>query len=235
MPGIWERLILFSPAFQSSQLTSLPLLLVNHQVHDEFKACLGRLAGSKDLRYELVVELVNEISIHPTWTLVPAMSKHIPVVYAQFLISNAPGQRQSRSQWSPGDGGPGGMVWGLLSLLQQFVGGGTLLGWNKSPRGWEGKVDTLILEVKTPKPVQGVVIRTRETRLKLSPFLSAPDVAHEILRYMSWIFSQDGQTIEYGKKVAACVKRIHLLLDGVETKMWDLEAISHLHPGDNVI
>ncbi|KAF5328249.1 hypothetical protein D9619_013396 [Psilocybe cf. subviscida] len=154
-----SALIYLSPTFESSRLTSLPLLLVNHQLHGEFAACLQRLAGSKTVCYEGIVEIIHERSIHPTWTLVPIMTRHVPVVYAQILISNSPGEHKGRSGWRGGVGGPGTMVWGLLSLLLSFVEGGLLLGWNKAPQGWKGTVDMLVLEVKTPEPVDGLVIK----------------------------------------------------------------------------
>ncbi|KAF5328250.1 hypothetical protein D9619_013397 [Psilocybe cf. subviscida] len=223
-----SMLIYFSPTFESSRPTSLPLLLVNRQLYGELTACLQRLATSIALRYEGIVELINERSIHPTWTLIPIMAKHIPVVFVQILISNSPGEQRGRSAWMAASDGPGPMVWGLLSLLQAFVEGGPLLGWNKAPQGWKGTVDTLVLEVKTPEPVDGLVIKTPEQWRLQAAVYPAGHVVDEISGFMSMILSGENYTIGYGKRVASCVKKIQLLLDGAEIEMWDVEAKSHL-------
>ena len=160
------------------------------------------------------------------------MTKHIPILHTRLLISNSPGRKNGRSEWLRGIGGSGGILWNLLFLLEAFVEGGTLLGWSNMSQAWKGTVDALVLEVRTPEPVDGVDIRTPETSRMSPAFHSATQIVDEISYYLSSILAEDRYTIEYGKKVALCVKKIHLLLDGVEMKMWDVEALSYLQPGD---
>jgi hypothetical protein len=209
------------------QPTSLPLLLTNCQIHDELKSTITRMKKADALFYELDCEVVDEHTIFPTWLLLPIYMTHIPVIYTTFRISGTLPPNTSRSGWGMGCGGPSYMIWSLLEIISLFLCRGPHF--CSSLETWKGTVDTLILNVLTPTLEPGQVFRIGNNVRTPGAVMHPKIISGNLRSWLTLIFSRDKRSMVFGKPVAARIKRIQLLEDGVEAKVWDLENMKHLH------
>lgn len=215
----------FSPV--PPQPCSLPLLLTARLIHAEVTSTLARMHKSNTLHYALDCEVVAEHTIFPTWVLLPAYVRRIPVVYTTFRISGALPPGTSRSGWGWGCGGPAYMVWSLFEIMSLFLCRGPHF--CASHETWTGTVDTLILDVLTPTLELGQVFRIGNNIMTPGAVMHPKIISGNLKSWLTLIFSRDTRSMVYGKPVAARIKRIRLLEDGVEAKVWDLENMKHLH------
>ncbi|KAH8434309.1 uncharacterized protein LDX57_011956 [Aspergillus melleus] len=100
-------------------VTSTPLLLLNHQLHDEVTALL-RLTNTAKTIYHLDLMYVNEIELWPTWLNVPRLSTHIDEINADVRIFGhclVPESLQHLGAEGNGDG----VHWCFYALLERFI------------------------------------------------------------------------------------------------------------------
>ncbi|KAF5326867.1 hypothetical protein D9619_004436 [Psilocybe cf. subviscida] len=215
-------------------LTCLPLLLCGRQINAEVQGAMARLKKHPSLHYILDCELMGERHIYPTWLLLPVFSQHIPFVYVDFR-STGMAYPSYYHGWM-GNGGPPGMIWGLLDLLRKFTAHGPHFAAQGS-RQKDVFIDTLVLDVLSRG---NSVNNGTESHAELEDWAkpkgtmtgrlvdSEEPALDALSKYVSWMFIDESDTTPHAKNVAKAVRKIHLLHDGVEVQVWDTRSYEHL-------
>ena len=110
-----------SPHEMSSE--SLPLLLVNQQIHRQTKKAIDRIVKAKRLDYHLDVMFVDGYQLWPTFLCVPALTTRVNSIHTDIRIFVMPRDKSQEAYFAlrGGSGGPPGIVWAFYALLERFL------------------------------------------------------------------------------------------------------------------
>jgi len=139
--------------------------------------------------------LVNEQALWPTWQCVPALSKHIGSITANFRISGTAGKKGS---WKPGLRGPLQNTWLFYSLLERFVRCGPLTGRVPRETDRDITIGTLNINIESPEDIR---------------FLRGEWLLDFIYSYLGILTKMDYHTSKYGGFIYERVGRIEFFQD----------------------
>lgn len=205
------------PAFSAG------LLLTCRQLQGEIKETIADLKAKKTLRYKLDCMIEDEQRLYPTWTLIPSVTTDIHTVEADFRLFGD--RRNEISAFAGGDGGPGFMIWGLLSLLYRFLDCGPDL-LSPSRIGRKVIVNTVVLNVVSPmEPPEGFIPKDCRLRMRRAGLVHPETILREMESEMRILLERSDWTARYADVVYEQVSNFRIALDGVVRTEWDLKAI----------
>lgn len=224
---------------------SLPLLLVNRQLHAETLDALHRLPTRHS--YELDVVIVDEEALYPTWISVPALSTRVDRVYTTIRMLGTSKTSIDRNAFCIGDNArlPPPMAGYFYSLLERFLACGPvgprkdvpLLGLHRLDQDvFDADADISIkaldLDVLTPTHVSRHLLAPPQTQIweliRLRRDTGVEFMLHpEYLVAFLWslieaLLNMDLDMAPYGRLFYERVGTIRLLLDGEVQEAWDL-------------
>jgi hypothetical protein len=209
-------------------LTSLPLLLVNHQLSAETKSALGRL--STKLSYNLDVMFVNEAELWPTWLSVPALSNRVDTVVATFRIFgcwNGKGYSALRG------GAPIG--WCFYSLMERFLKRGPVGERKAEPHDRNVTIGVLIFNFLSPPAID--ILSPQQVRFNdwlasrqlrhpdtdMLHFVMRPEWLAELLgKFMIMLLNFNYHTAKHGMILYERIGTIRFCVDGEPREEFDL-------------
>jgi hypothetical protein len=129
-----------------------PIFLVNRQLSSDAALVLARIK----VDYHLDVILLNEVSLLPTWIMIPKLASRVETLTCTFRIAGSAelgtGYRGYRG-FRGGDGAGPAMAWVIYCLLELFILHGPSFGYGRdisssSDQGYS--IRTLVINVETP-------------------------------------------------------------------------------------
>ncbi|KAL8687931.1 MAG: hypothetical protein Q9218_006034 [Villophora microphyllina] len=213
------------------KLDTAALQLSCRQVHREVCAAVARLERLKRLSYTLDIMMVDETMIYPTWVSFPVLLRYIPRLDVDVrLLGDVAGKR---SGWTPGDGGPPLMVWGLFCLLERFLTRGPDF-LSSVKQVTKPKVGELVVNVVSPSPPPPNGFIVEDTRFYRSfrrgerkGLIHPETVLFFMINHMQYLLARSRYTERYATVVFQRIERITFSLDGDKKVSW---VLSNLQP-----
>ena len=165
---------------------------------------------------------MNNASI-PTWLLIPTVSTEIDVVHVDFRLF---GDRQGAvTALAGGDGGPGLMIWSLLSLLYRFLDCGPDL-LSRSKIGRKVMVGAMVLNVVSPEgPAERLIPKECTLSTRRHGLVHPESIVRELEAEVGILLERSDWTARYADVVYEQIRQFRVARDGEIRAAWDLKAM----------
>lgn len=225
-----------------------PIFLVNRKLSSDAAIVLARTKAN----YHLDIILLNEVSLLPTWLMLPKPASQVETLTCTFRIAgSAPPRAEQREYRGFGTAGSA-IAWVIYSLLEHFLWYGPSFGYTS--KGVSNSVadihpgysiGNLVIDVETPPgihpdqmgvPMTGSYGHGQHPRMddgKMQPRVLDPLYLIDFIdREITRLLRMDYYTFEYGNILFENVGNIIFKLDGQIQSTRDLGAIlQDLSPG----